>query len=186
MKIRIRNPQGKPLAWREVDTNQPPSLVKDESAGRDIILDWSGALGDDRHIRKCPVCQGTEFYSRKDVPQVTAFVLILVAAAIAVKLFAQAQTKSALIVLGAVVIVDLLIYFFAAKRVICYTCQSEFAGIPIASNQKSWEASTAERYRKLAEQRRTQESASTPAPASQPVSTDSPSSPPETRAGDHE
>ena len=80
--IQIRNPDGQALPRMEVDTNRLPSILKDPYVpGREIYLDWSGAIDDENHLRKCPACNCQELFVRKDVPQLTAFVLVLVAAA---------------------------------------------------------------------------------------------------------
>lgn len=135
----------------EVDLKRLPSILKDPHVpGREIYLDWAGAIDDEYHLRKCPVCNCQELFVRKDVPQLTAFVLVLVAAAIATGLFAADKIKESLLVLVIVIVIDLAIFFFSPRQVVCYQCRSEFGGLPIAINQKNWEAAIGERYRKRA------------------------------------
>lgn len=148
VKLYPRNHLGQLLPPVEVDAKQPPGIIRDAGdPSREVFLDWAGAIDDQGHIRKCPVCECTEFFVRKNLPQVTAFVLVLIAAAIAVAFYAADNLLAALLVLGTVVIVDLLIFFFAGRNVICYQCRTEFSQIPIAKNQQPWQAHVGERYR---------------------------------------
>lgn len=132
----------------EVDEAQPPSMLHDPAnPSREIYLNWSGAIDDEGHLRRCPLCGCEEFFVRKDLPQVTAFVLVLITAAIAVALFAANNLLAALLVLVIVTVLDVLIFFFAKRNLVCYRCRSEFAGVPIARNQQPWQAHLGERYR---------------------------------------
>lgn len=131
--------------------SQPPRMVADTAAsepGKEMYLQWDGALDDEGHLRQCPACGSKELFVRKVVPQVTAFVLIVMAAAISVAFFAADKVMASIIVLLVVIIVDVLIYFFSPKTLVCYRCRSQYSQLPIALTQKSWDATRGDRHRK--------------------------------------
>jgi hypothetical protein len=146
--IHLINQHGRIEPPLEVDVAQPPRMIPDpQNPSREIYLQWDGGVDDEGHLRQCPVCQSRELYARKELPQLTAFVLILLAAAVAVGFYASDHLGASIAVLLAVTAVDLLIFFFAGRRLVCYQCHTQYSRIPIARNQKSWDAPTAERYR---------------------------------------
>lgn len=137
----------------EINPAQLPAMVPDPAdaqPGKEMYLQWDGTMDDEGHLRQCPACSCKELFIRKDVPQVTAFALIVLAAVISLAFFAADKVVAGIVVLLAVIIVDILIYFLGGRSLVCYRCRSEFRRLPIALNQKLWDAQTGERYRKEA------------------------------------
>ena len=65
-------------------------------------MNWDQVFDDEQHMRRCPVCGCRELFSRKDFPQVTGFVIVLLAALLAMVLFRMREVKWGFAVLGTV------------------------------------------------------------------------------------
>jgi hypothetical protein len=159
VRIDLRNLKREPLFTATVDNKDPASVVKppepsgagaEGGSGQEVYLNWDGALDDRGHLRRCPVCGCRELFTRKDFPQVTGFVIVVAAAVIAMVLFVGfRQVLAGVAILAAVAIVDLLIYFFTGRLLVCYRCRSEFRDVPIGSEQRGWDLATGEKYRDM-------------------------------------
>ena len=151
VRIDLRNLARKRLFRAKVDPNRPPTVVHGPPdspyAGQEVYLNWDQALGDEAHLRRCPACGCRELFVRKDFPQVTGFVIILMAAVIAIALFAAKQVKWAIALLATIAGLDTLIYFFAGKCLVCYRCRSEFRDLPIRHDHPGWDLAVGEKYR---------------------------------------
>jgi hypothetical protein len=150
VRIDIRDLERRHIASVEVDDKDPPTVVRTsgDAAAPQITLDWDQAVDDEHRLRKCPVCSCRELFVRKDFPQVTGFVVVVLAAVIAVVLFAQEQWAMSMAVLAVVVLIDVVIYFFTGQCLVCYRCRSEFRDVPIGPEHKAWELSIGEKYRR--------------------------------------
>ena len=140
MRIEVRNRRRQRLFTVEVDPAHPPTIVGS------VHLNWDRALDDEGHLRRCPVCTCPDLFRRRRLPQLTAFVLVLAAAAVGMVLYGVGLPLLALVVLVAVAIVDGLIFLFSRYVLVCYRCRSEFSGMPIGRQQAGWEVSIGERY----------------------------------------
>ncbi|MEM1108793.1 MAG: hypothetical protein AAGH99_08900 [Planctomycetota bacterium] len=148
MRIDIKDNQGNPRFSVHVDPANPPTVVKaTDGRGPAVSLDWDRAVDDKGNLRHCPVCGCPEFYLKKNVPQLTVFALIIAAAVVASVFYGFGLPTPALIVLGMVLGVDLLIYLFAERYLVCYSCGSTFHETPLLPTDKPWDADLAERYR---------------------------------------
>ncbi|MEL7087164.1 MAG: hypothetical protein AAGL98_01780 [Planctomycetota bacterium] len=148
MRIHIKDKQGQPRLTVHVDPATPPTVVHaTDDRGPAISLDWDQTLDDEGRLRHCPVCGSPDFYTRKKVPQLTVFALIVAAAVIAMVFYGFGLSRPALIVLAVVLAVDLLIYLYAERYFVCYRCASEFHATRMAGNPRTWDANTAERYK---------------------------------------
>ena len=148
MRIDIRNLNREPLFSVQVDLKDPSTVVRPPDApGPEIYLHWDQAFDDQHFLRHCPVCGCTELFVRKDFPQVTGFVIVVLAAVLSMVLFGLQHVLAAVAVLVAVALMDLLIYFFTGKCLVCYRCRSEFRDLPIHPEQKGWELAVGEKYR---------------------------------------
>ncbi|MEX0777250.1 MAG: hypothetical protein WD042_16220 [Phycisphaeraceae bacterium] len=150
MRIDLRNLQRKRLFQVTVDTATPPPIVKaPEGHGQDVYLEWSSAFDDHGHLRRCPVCGCRELFVRKDFPQVTGFILVVLAALLSMVLFGIRQVFAAVVVLMVLVLVDAVIYFFAGRCLVCYRCRSEFRQLPIREDHPGWDLAVGEKYRQV-------------------------------------
>lgn len=155
MRIDLRNPKRQKLFTVEVDPSSPPTVVRGERAGGNgspgtghaIHLDWDRAIDDEQHLRRCPACGCHDLYVRHEFPRLTAFVMIALAAVIAIAMLGLGQLSYALIVLGAVGLVDAGVYlFFSGKVMVCYRCRSEYRDMPIGRGARPWESAMDEQY----------------------------------------
>ncbi len=165
MRIDLRNPQRQRLFTVEVDPASPPTVVRGdvretsaEAASTEdgngepgraqaVHLNWDQAFDDEQHLRRCPACGCEDLYVRHEMPRLTAFVMIALAAVIAIVMLGLGRLTHALIVLGIVGLIDAGVYlFFSGKVMVCYRCRSEYRGMPIGRDARAWESSQDERY----------------------------------------
>ena len=161
MRIDLRNAQREKLFTVEVDPASPPTVVRGtveshadsgdaQPAGttQAVHLNWDRAIDDERHLRRCPACGCEDLYARHQFPRLTAFVMIALAAVVAIVMLGLGQLHYALIVLGLVGLVDAGVYlFFSGKVLVCYRCRSEYRDLPIGREARTWRADLDERYR---------------------------------------
>lgn len=150
MHIRLRHPDpaGKLRYYAiKVDPVNPPTLIHPtDDLGPDICLQWHQALNDQGQLRQCPLCGNDEFYVAKNIPQITLFVILVLAAAITMALLGMHQVTAAVIALAALLLVDLLVLALGGQKQVCYRCRSEFRQLPIRKGHPGWNPATAEKY----------------------------------------
>jgi hypothetical protein len=157
MRIDLRNPERQRLFTVEVDPASPPTVVRGEvedaaEDGEDstqaVHLNWDRAIDDEKHLRRCPACGCEDLYMRHQFPRLTAFVMIALAAVIAIVMLGIGRLHYALIVLGTIGLVDAGVYlFFSGKVLVCYRCRSEYRDMPIGPKARPWQAELDERHR---------------------------------------
>ncbi len=151
MQIDVRNLQHHRLFTAQVDLDQPPDVIESSVAGTGdrtkIHLDWAQAIDDHNHLKRCPLCGCEELFVRKDFPQAIGFIIVLLAAVIAMIMFATRQVLEGFLVLGLVALIDAIIYLFSGRCLVCYRCRSEYRDLQIPRDHPGWELSTGEKYR---------------------------------------
>lgn len=167
VRILLKDRDRQTLFGVEVDPQRPPTVVrapqapdaKRQNVGdphdtdvyrnreREVCLDWDQAFDDHDHLRRCPACGCRDLYVRKDFHQVTGLAIVLLAGVVAMVLFGMQQVFTAMIVLGLVVLLDVIIYFFTKRCLVCYRCRSEFRDTPISRHHRPWDLSIGEKYR---------------------------------------
>lgn len=151
MRIDLKNSERQRLFAVELDTRRP-SVVRSPEGTTEIYLNWDQAIDDQGYLRRCPVCGCRELFVRKDFPQVTGMAIIVLAAVMTMVLFGFDQVIAGLVVLGAVALIDAVIYLFTNRCLVCYRCRSEFRKLPIRREHRGWNLSIGEKYRELPEQ----------------------------------
>lgn len=154
MRIDIRNLDRQRQFAAEVDLKNPPPVVRAPAEGErtgpgEVYLTWDRAVDDEGHLRGCPVCGCRELFARKDFPQVTGFVVVVLAVVVSVALFGAGQVWASLGVLAAMVVLDAAIFIFTGRTLVCYRCRSEFRNLPIRRDHPQWDLSIGEKYRRL-------------------------------------
>ena len=147
VRIEIHDTDRESLGSIDIDLDSPPRVVKLPGSEREIHLQWDGARDDQGYLRCCPSCGCRELFARKDFPQVTGFGIVVLAAAVAMYLFGQNLYWLAFSVLGAVALIDAVIFLFAGRCLVCYRCRSEFRRLPIRGDHAGWDLSIGEKYR---------------------------------------
>ena len=166
VRIDLRDRERQYLFRIKIDPRKPPSIAHPPDApgpettapvaagsdapNREVFLDWDGAFDDQQHLRRCPACGCRELFVRKDFPQITGLVIVLLAVVLAVALFSNQLDIYGFLLLGAAAVIDAIIYFFVGKCLVCYRCRSEFRDTPIRPDHAGWELATGEKYRQQA------------------------------------
>ena len=111
-----------------VNAAEPPSAIKCGACGREIPLSVSDAVRADRRVDACPVCQGGDFYIRKDFDPKIGLTVVIVGALISGTFYWFGRDLIAYSILAAAVLVDLVVYGRLKDVTVCYRCHSEFRG----------------------------------------------------------
>jgi hypothetical protein len=105
-----------------------PPEIKCGKCGRMIPLHMSEALKTDREVDRCPVCEGGEFYIRKDFNPQLGLTVVIIGALISGVFYWFGQDLVAYGVLGGAALIDLFVYGRLKDITVCYRCHSEFRG----------------------------------------------------------
>ena len=99
-------------------------------------------------LTTCLKCGCRDLFIRKDFPQKTGL-LVIVVAGLAFLIFAARRGTFYLgvWVLVSAAAVDALLYVFVPKVTVCYRCRGEFRGVPLNPDHGPFELAVAEKYR---------------------------------------
>ena len=126
MQIVVKCPQcdaGLPLA-----AGGAPGAITCGRCGRDIPLSISERVREDRAVDRCPVCEGADFYTRKDFNPKMGLTVVIVGAAISAGFYWLGRDLVAYSILAAAVFIDLIVYQRLKEVTVCYRCHTEFRG----------------------------------------------------------
>jgi NAD-dependent SIR2 family protein deacetylase len=96
--------------------------------GREMQLSFTDAMHADRAVDVCPVCQGTDFYARKDFDPTVGLTVVIVGAAISAGFYWFGRDLVAYSILAGAALIDLVVYGLLKDVTVCYRCHSEFRG----------------------------------------------------------
>jgi hypothetical protein len=105
-----------------------PASITCGGCGREIPLSVSDALREDRAVDRCPVCNGGDFYIRKDFDPKVGLTVVIIGALISAAFYWYGRDLIAYSILGAATLIDLAIYGRLKDLTVCYRCHSEFRG----------------------------------------------------------
>jgi hypothetical protein len=126
MQILARCPAcdaGLPVPARDADR-----AIRCGRCGRDIPLHVSDNLRHDRGVDTCPVCEGGEFYGRKDFDPKVGLSVVIVGALISAGFYWFGRDLIAYSILGGAALIDLIVYRRLKDLTVCYRCHTEFRG----------------------------------------------------------
>jgi hypothetical protein len=83
---------------------------------------------EDRDVDACPVCEGRDFYVRKDLNRKLGLSAVVVVGLLSAGFLWSGRETVAYGVLGAFALVDFVIYQLLKDVTVCYRCQAEFRG----------------------------------------------------------
>jgi hypothetical protein len=147
VRIEMPDQSGRARLTVPVDLRDPPAVVRLPDAARTAItLDWDRAIDDEGHLRHCPVCGCGGLYARKPVPQITVFVLLGLAGVAGAIAFGL-NVWWPLGAVGLLLMVDVGIFLFTKRTLVCYRCGSVFVGMPIRRRHPGWDPALAEQHR---------------------------------------
>ncbi len=152
MRIELRNLAGKRLGHVQADTGSRPARVPvipiaARPIRADVFLRWDEAIDDAGSLRKCVVCGCEELYVRKNMPQVTPFIILLAFIGALVAALGLANHPATVALLILLLIVDVATLFLARRYLHCYRCRSTFMGAQIARYMRPWDRGVADRMR---------------------------------------
>jgi hypothetical protein len=96
--------------------------------GRDIPLTISDAVRGDRAVDQCPICRGSDFYTRKDFDPKIGLTIVVIGALISAVFYWFGLDLIAYTVLGSAALIDLVVYGRLKDITVCYRCHTEFRG----------------------------------------------------------
>ena len=111
-----------------VDARDAPAQIKCGRCGREIALEVSTALRHDEVVDSCPVCNGGDFYIRKDFDPKIGLTVVIVGGLISAGFYWFGQDLIAYGILAAAALIDLVVYGRLKDVTVCYRCHSEFRG----------------------------------------------------------
>jgi hypothetical protein len=105
-----------------------PAAIRCGRCGSDIPLSFSAAERADTAVDSCPVCQGADFYTRKDFDPTIGLTVVVIGAAISAVFYWFGKDLIAYSILGATALIDLSVYGRLKDLTVCYRCHTEFRG----------------------------------------------------------
>lgn len=112
-----------PIAAAEV-----PTAIVCGRCERAIALSVSNSLRSGIELDTCPVCDGHEFYVRKDFDPKLGLAVIIIGALISAAFYWHSMDLIAYGVLGLAALLDLVVYGRLKDLSICYRDHTEFRG----------------------------------------------------------
>ena len=111
-----------------VQAADAPATIRCGRCGREIPLAVSAALREDRAVDCCPVCEGSDFYIRKDFDPTLGLTVVIIGATISAGFYWFGRDLVAYSILAAAALVDVIVYGRLKDVTVCYRCHSEFRG----------------------------------------------------------
>ncbi len=93
-----------------------------------FLLTFSRAVRADETVDLCPVCEGGDFYMRKDFDPKLGVTVIVIAALISAGFYYYGRDLIAYGILGGAALIDLVVYSRLKDLTVCYRCHAEFRG----------------------------------------------------------
>ncbi len=113
------------LPFRAADA---PGRIRCGRCSRELPIAVSDAVRRDASVDRCPVCDGGDFYVRKDFDPKTGLAFVIAGALVSAVFYFFDRDLIAYSILAGAVLVDLLIYRRLKDVTVCYRCHAEFRG----------------------------------------------------------
>jgi hypothetical protein len=110
------------------DASDPPPRIRCGRCSREMPLSVSAALRADTGVDTCPICEGGDFYVRRDFDPKVGLTFVIAGATISAVFYWFNLDLVAYSILAAAVVIDLLIYRRLNDVTVCYRCHAEFRG----------------------------------------------------------
>jgi len=95
---------------------------------------------------RCAVCEGVEFFVRKDFPQRLGMVLVVLFGLTASIFYYYRNIPATFATLAALVVVDAAIYLFVGTATVCYRCRAEYRRLNRDTPYSGFDLATSEKY----------------------------------------
>jgi hypothetical protein len=86
------------------------------------------AVRTDTAVDACPVCEGRDFYARKDFDPKVGLAVVAAGALISAVFYWYGQDLVAYAILGGAVMIDFAIALLLSEVTVCYRCHAQFRG----------------------------------------------------------
>ena len=111
-----------------IDAAHAPAAITCGRCGREIPLAMSSAVRSDTGVDRCPVCEGGDFYIRKDFDPKVGLTVVIIGALVSAGFYWFGRDLIAYGILASAALVDLVVYGRLKDVTVCYRCHSEFRG----------------------------------------------------------
>ena len=111
-----------------VEASDVPAAIKCGGCGREIPLAFTEAVRTGTEVDRCPVCDGGDFYIRKDFDPKIGLTVVIIGASISAVFYWYGRDLIAYGILGGAALIDLVVYGRLKDVTVCYRCHSEFRG----------------------------------------------------------
>ena len=108
--------------------DESAAAIRCGGCGRDIPLNIGEALRLDRAVDRCPVCDGADFYGRKDFDPKVGLTVVIIGALISGVFYWFGRDLVAYSILAGAALIDLVAYGRLKDLTVCYRCHTEFRG----------------------------------------------------------
>ena len=98
--------------------------ISAERCGRDIPIKISEALRLDRAVDRCPVCDGADFYGRKDFDPTIGLTVVIAGALVSGVFYWFGRDLIAYSILAGAALIDLFVYGRLKDLTVCYRCHT--------------------------------------------------------------
>jgi len=115
-------------AMLPVESVDAPHTIACGNCARVISLAVTEAVHADREVDTCPLCEGREFYIRKDFDPKVGLTVVIIGAFISAGFYWFGLDLAAYGVLGGAALIDLVVYGRLKDLTVCYRCHTEFRG----------------------------------------------------------
>lgn len=124
---------------------EPTERLNCPRCQREYAISHADTLLSGQPLSRCAMCGGEEFFVRKNFPQKTGLVIVVLAGLVS---FWTLTTNPLLSygILALAVLVDLVIYYLIGIVTVCYRCRTEYWGVPRNSNHDWFDLATSEKY----------------------------------------
>lgn len=110
------------------DAAAPPERIRCGRCSREMAVGVSDALRSDARVDRCPICEGSDFYVRRDFDPKVGLAFVIAGALTSAVFYWFNLDLIAYSILAAAVVIDLLIYRRLQDVTVCYRCHAEFRG----------------------------------------------------------
>jgi len=111
-----------------VDSSETAAAVTCGRCRREIPLTISESVRSDSAVDRCPICNGADFYIRKDFDPKLGLTVVIIGALISAAFYWFGRDLIAYSILASAALIDLIVYGRLRDVTVCYRCHSEFRG----------------------------------------------------------
>ena len=90
---------------------------------------FTDGVTNDDEVDRCPLCEGGDFYIRKDFNPQLGLTIVIIGALISAGFYWFEMDLVAYGVLGVAALIDLVVYRRLGDITVCYRCHAEFRGV---------------------------------------------------------